>query len=903
MKKYIRHWFLGVIMSLISFASIAQTPIMQTIEVYNITENSATLKGKVKRVTGGSLLISRGFAIKTATSNSYNYFSVSSQDSIFEFTVTDLMINTRYQFAVIALTMDSLYIGDTIGFNTLNPHFLPQVVTSEVTNLTSSSATLNGNLVNPGNPLITDKGFLFSTNSNLTFATAQDTISITGNTAGNFSSPRTGLNSNSTFYYCTYAINSDTIILGNIIPFTTTSVGVILPGVTTNNPTIIDEHNASLSGEITSQGNQTITSIGFDMRKVSDQNFTRQTITPITNNFSLNLSNLDASTTYVFRAFAITAIGTSYGEMINFTTPDEPIIFRTDNVTDITSNSAKLNGYIFNSTILIQSFGFSVREGNGTYSLYDITPNYTLPDTIKYVLTNLLPYQYYTYKVYGIGIDGIYYGDEITFQTSSVPSIVRTNTATELTSYGAKLNGHLLNAGTPTITQKGFIYSNENYPIPTFENGTKVNIDGTNIDSYNYTLTNLNQNTLYYYRSFAISPIDTIYGAIIEFRTLDIGIESPTITTQSATNITYNTAQISGVIYGGNQTINNRGFEYKAENDSNYTIISVTEATSIQTTLTNLTGNTTYTYRVFATSDNNITYYGDELEFTTALTPMILTTLPASNITYNSATINGNIYKGTEIVFFKGFEWKLSSDTTYERIFIIDSIESNDISYNLTDLLSNTNYTFRVFSKTTQGFFFGDEVNFLTQDIINPMISNVEVSNIDTNSATFTGTITQGTLPIIYRAFLIKKWGEENFTSYALSDNNLNITIDTLLEGTTYYAALLAFTLNGIEIGEITQLTTLGDSNNIGLNHIENYNANISIFPNPTNSFITINFNELNTYGDVNMIIYDIQGRKIDSIKINNNNTIYDCSHLTKGVYTITFISKEIEQTRKLIVE
>ena len=49
-------------MSLISFASIAQTPIMETIEVYNITGNSAILRGKVKRATGGGLLISRGFA-------------------------------------------------------------------------------------------------------------------------------------------------------------------------------------------------------------------------------------------------------------------------------------------------------------------------------------------------------------------------------------------------------------------------------------------------------------------------------------------------------------------------------------------------------------------------------------------------------------------------------------------------------------------------------------------------------------------------------------------------------------------------------------------------------------------------------------------------------------------------
>lgn len=889
-------------MSLISFASIAQTPIMETTGAYNITGNSATLKGYVKRATGGALLISRGFAIKTATSNSYNYYSVSSQDSSLELNLTDLMMNTRYQFAVIALTMDSLYMGDTIGFNTLNPPITPQIVTSEVTNLTSSSAILNGNLVNSGNPLITEKGFLFSTNSNLNFATAQDTIQIPGTTIGSFSSLKTELNSNSTFYYRAYAINSNSIVLGNVLSFTTTSVGVILPEITTNTPNIIDEHNASLSGVITSQGNQTITSIGFNFRKISDQNFSTQTISPITNNFSLSLSNLDASTTYICRAFATTAVGTSYGETMSFVTPDEPRIFRTDNPTNITSNSAKINGYIFNSTSLIQAFGFSVREGNGNYSLYDISPNYTLPDTIEYVLNDLLPYQDYTYKVYGIGIDEIYYGNEVTFRTNSIPSVVRTNAATELTYNGAKLNGRLSNAGTPAIIQKGFIYSNSNYPIPTFANGTKLIVNGINLDAYSHTLNNLNQNSLYYYRSFAISPIDTTYGTIISFTTLIPGVQPPTVTTQNATNITYNTAQISGTITGGNQTITSRGFEYKSENDFNYNTVTVSGSTYIQTTLTNLTANTIYEYRTFATSSNGTTYYGNELEFTTPAIPMILTTLPATNITYNSAKINGNIYDGTETVFFRGFEWKLSSDTTYERIFVVDSNINNELSFILNDLLPNTNYTYRVFSKTSQGFFFGDDVNFLTQSIVNPIVSNVEVSNIDTNSATFTGTITPGTLPIIHRAFLIKKWGEENFTSYTLDNNYLNLRIDTLIEGTTYYVILVAFTNHGVEFSETTTIKTLGTPN-IGLNNIDNKNINITIFPNPANEMINIYFEGFNEYGKVNMIISDIQGRKISEEQLKNASSTYNVSSLAKGVYSITFLSDSIKQTRKLIVK
>lgn len=900
MKKYIKYWFWGVIMSLISFTSIAQTPILETYQPSNITGTSANLNGKVKKSPDGALLIARGFAIKTATNGSFNYYSVSSTDSIITFAATGLMMNTRYQFAVIALTMDSMYIGDTIGFNTLNPNITPQIVTSEVTNLTSTSAILNGNLVNSGNPSITEKGFLFSNNSNLTFATAQETIPIAGNAVGSFSYSKTELLSNNTYYFRAYAINRDTIILGSIISFTTPSTGVILPELTTSTPIVIDEHNASLSGDITLQGNQTITSIGFDVRKYSDLGFTTHIITPITDNFILNLNNLEPSTTYICRAFATTAIGTSYGETKSFVTEDEPYIFETHNPTNITANSAKLNGYIFNSTIFLQAFGFAVKEGSGDFSFYDVSSNYTLPCSIEYTISNLLPYQDYIYKVYGIGINDIYYGEEVTFKTNSIPSVVRTNSATELTTSGAKLNGRLSNAGIPSITQKGFIYSNSSYP--TFENGTKINVNGINLDAYHYTLSNLNQNSQYYYRSFAISPIDTTYGAIVSFTTLIPGVDPPILTTIDATNITYNTAQISGTIYGGNQTISTIGFEYKSENSFDYITIIITGSTSIQTTLTNLAPNTTYEYHVFAISNNGSIYYGDDLEFTTPSIPMILTTLPASDITYNSATINGNIYDGTEIVLFRGFEWKLSLDTTYERVFITENNVS-DLNYNLTNLQANKEYTYRVFSKTNQDFFFGNEISFFTKEITNPTISIVEASNIDTNSATFTGTIEEGSLPIIYRAFLIKKWGEENFTSYNLNNNNnLNITIDTLLEGTTYYVALLALTINGVEMGEISTIKTLG-THNIGLNDIDKNNINISLFPNPANDIITIDFDGSSEYGKINMIISDIQGRNIETKQITNNQTTYNISHLAKGVYTITFTSDIIKQTRKLIVK
>ena len=67
-----------------------------------------------------------------------------------------------------------------------------------------------------------------------------------------------------------------------------------------------------------------------------------------------------------------------------------------------------------------------------------------------------------------------------------------------------------------------------------------------------------------------------------------------------------------------------------------------------------------------------------------------------------------------------------------------------------------------------------------------------------------------------------------------------------------------------------------------GINDIKN--ANIKIYPNPTNNIINIeglNKNENNT-----ILIFDVQGKLVITKTINEKGTI-DLSELNKGVYVI----------------
>lgn len=94
----------------------------------------------------------------------------------------------------------------------------PTVATNSTTNITLTSATLNGNIFNIGDSEIIERGFEYGTSrSNLT----ETVLSETGTT--DFSVSLTGLAQGTTYYYRAYATNSDDTGYGEIKSFSTPS--------------------------------------------------------------------------------------------------------------------------------------------------------------------------------------------------------------------------------------------------------------------------------------------------------------------------------------------------------------------------------------------------------------------------------------------------------------------------------------------------------------------------------------------------------------------------------------------------------------------------------------------------------------------------------------------------------
>ena len=95
----------------------------------------------------------------------------------------------------------------------------------------------------------------------------------------------------------------------------------VQPTVVTNAATSISQTSAILNGAITSEGNQTITARGFEWKLATATDYTVVSATGTT--MTATLTGLTANTTYTYKAFATTALGTVYGSELTFTTLEQ----------------------------------------------------------------------------------------------------------------------------------------------------------------------------------------------------------------------------------------------------------------------------------------------------------------------------------------------------------------------------------------------------------------------------------------------------------------------------------------------------------------------------------------------------------------------------------------------------
>ncbi len=194
----------------------------------------------------------------------------------------------------------------------------------------------------------------------------------------------------------------------------------------------------------------------------------------------------------------------------------------------------------------------------------------------------------------------------------------------------------------------------------------------------------------------------------------------PTATTSAANGITS-----SGAILNGSSNPNGCAttayFQYGTTTSygsgtTSQSLGSGTTATSTAATLGSLAASTTYHYRLVASNSGGTTY-GADMTFTTSASggAPTVTTGAASNISSNSATLNGSANPNllaTTIYFQWGTTTAYGSTTASQSIG--SGSQAVNVSANLSGLAPSTTYHYRLVASNSGGTTYGADASFAT---------------------------------------------------------------------------------------------------------------------------------------------------------------------------------------------
>lgn len=207
--------------------------------------------------------------------------------------------------------------------------------------------------------------------------------------------------------------------------------------------------------------------------------------------------------------------------------PATPVVV-TSEVTQITGVSAVCGGVVTSdgdspvtergvcwskeSNPLVSGSHLVAEEGSGSFTcnLTDLEPNTT-----------------YYVKAYAINGAGIAYGSEISFTTLEedhrVPEVTMVE-VTDITPVSAIGKAIIDDEGGSVVTEKGICWSEEE--SPTIYDSRYVSTDIWN--TYEGILSNLQPNTTYYVRAYAINSYGVGYSSVLSFNTQEV-VVPPTI--------------------------------------------------------------------------------------------------------------------------------------------------------------------------------------------------------------------------------------------------------------------------------------------------------------------------------------------------------------------------------------
>jgi hypothetical protein len=327
--------------------------------------------------------------------------------------------------------------------------------------------------------------------------------------------------------------------------------------------------------------------------------------------------------------------------------------------------------------------------------------------------------------------------------TKKLPTL-NTSATTNIAATTATFSGTITDAGSPTYTERGFVYATTT--MPTLENTiAKRTVEVTGTAEFFTNVLGLELGSTYFVRAYAINSVGTAYSTNeVSFTTVAV---LPTLTTDAANNISIanERATFNGTILSiGDPAYNERGFVYgtvhnpTVEDNTRKTAAgNGTGAFSVNVTEGLQAGNIYY-IRAYAINTAG-TAYGTEitLDFN-AVMPQV-STQAVTEITGTTATFNGNMTSvGDPAYTEKGFVYgALHNPTTEDNgTKPVSGTGTGIFNANITGLTTGTLLYVRAYAKTSAGVAYGGEVIFTP---ISPNVVILSVAGLMVQKTDITG--------------------------------------------------------------------------------------------------------------------------------------------------------------------
>ena len=291
-------------------------------------------------------------------------------------------------------------------------------------------------------------------------------------------------------------------------------------------------------------------------------------------------------------------------------------------------------------------------------------------------------------------------------------------------------------------------------------------------------------------------------------------IVPPLITTKSVTEISYTTATSGGdVTNEGGATIISKGVCWSTSATPTIGDNKTSEGGGLGTftsNLTQLTQNTLYYVRAFATNSAG-TGYGNQVTFTTGqISVPVLMTTGITSITMTTAISGGNISADNGgSVTARGVCWGTVTNPTTADSKTTDGTDKGSFVSNLTGLHGNTTYYVRAYATNTSGTGYGSSISFTTPGD-KPAVTGASVINLGVNTATLSCSVN----PNFMNTTVMFEWGTTTSYGNSAAASQNSLTGGNLVNAST--------NLTGLQ-SEKTYNFRIKATNDLGIVYSDNY--------------------------------------------------------------------------------